>query len=84
MMIVIGTLTAKLPTIAWYRSSSGSAKITIAISTSFIGKSCSVCATTRAAPARVAARPLRIPDKIDLRTETSVQRPPISIAPTPR
>ena len=63
---------------------SGNVNSTSPISTSFMGMSCSVCSTTLAAPARVAASPLRMPDISELRSEISVQMPPINIAPTPR
>ena len=84
MMTVIGTLTVKSPTIVWYSPKIGNASSTMPTSTGFIGRSCSVWASTRDAPARVAARPLLIPDRIDPRSEISVHTPPISIAPTPR
>ena len=38
----------------------------------------------RAAPARVASRPLRMPEASELRIDTSAHMPPTSIAPTPR
>ena len=84
MTIVIGIETTTLFTIAWYRTASGSVNTTSPISTAFIGMSCSVSRSTLVAPARVAARPLRTPDSSELRSEKSVQMPPISIAPTPR
>ena len=55
------------------------------MSTDFIGRSCSVCATaTPAALARAAASPLLMPEASEWRSDTSAHSPPTSIAPTPR
>src|SRR5262245_10740933 len=67
-----------------YRNASGIVNSTVPMSTDFMGRSRSVCATIRALPARAASRPLFTPDTIDPRSVNSVHRPPISIAPTPR
>ena len=84
IMIVIGIETTKLFTIAWYSTASGSVNTTSPTRTAFIGISFSVSSMTFAAPARVAAKPLRTPDRSESRSEKSVQMPPTSIAPTPR
>ena len=68
----------------WYSANSGSVKSSVPIRIAFIGRSCSVCAMTLSAPARAAARPLRMPESSDSRIEISAQMPPTSIAPTPR
>ena len=84
MMIVIGMLTPHCWTMLWYSHSSGSVNKTRPIAMYFIGMSLSVCATTVVTPERVASKPLLIPENSDLRSEISVQMPPINIAPTPR
>ena len=84
MMIVIGRLTARLPTIDWYSRNSGSVNSTMPTRIAFIGRSRSVCESTTPVPARAAASPLLTPDSSDLRIEISAQTPPTSIAPTPR
>ncbi|MDR6138329.1 hypothetical protein QE438_001633 [Pseudoxanthomonas sp. SORGH_AS 997] len=85
MMIAIGIDTCHAPTMAWYSPSSGRVNTTSATSIHFIGRSRSVSASaTPPLPLRAAAKPDLIPPSSDLRSENSVQMPPINIAPTPR
>ena len=84
MITVISTLMPMFCTIIWYRIASGTVNSTRPIRIHFIGRSCSVCDSTFAEPARVAARPLLMPDESELRIEIRAQMPPTSIAPTPR
>ena len=83
MMIVIGNETPKFCTIAWY-SRQRQREQHQPDEHQLHGQVALGFSMTLAAPARVAARPLRMPDISDVRSEISVQTPPINIAPTPR